>query len=72
MNDSAGYKMAAKRNKYVECWGADKPFANINETALATNIGLAVSTLGRALLLPPSPHQISAAVWYWCLLCYSV
>ena len=47
VTDSVGYKLAAKRNKYVECWGADKPFANINETALATNIGLAVSTYRR-------------------------
>ena len=29
--------------KYVECWGADKPFANITETTLAKNIGLTVS-----------------------------
>lgn len=28
--------------KYVECWGADKPFANITETTLAKNIGLTV------------------------------
>jgi hypothetical protein len=29
--------------KYVECWGADKPFANITESTLAKNIGLTVS-----------------------------
>lgn len=29
--------------KYVECWGADKPFANIAESTLAKNIGLTVS-----------------------------
>lgn len=29
--------------KYVECWGADKPFANIAEATLAKNIGLTVS-----------------------------
>lgn len=28
--------------KYVECWGADKPFANIAESTLAKNIGLTV------------------------------
>jgi adenylate cyclase 2 len=30
--------------KYVECWGADKPFANITESTLAKNIGLTVSS----------------------------
>lgn len=29
--------------KYVECWGADKPFANITDSKMAKNIGLAVS-----------------------------
>lgn len=29
--------------KYIECWGADKPFANITESTMAKNIGLAVS-----------------------------
>lgn len=29
--------------KYVECWGADKPFANIAESTLAKNIELTVS-----------------------------
>lgn len=31
--------------KYVECWGADKPFANIAESKLVKNIGLAVSMI---------------------------
>lgn len=31
--------------KYIECWGADKPFANITESTMAKNIGLAVNTL---------------------------
>ncbi|XP_044583203.1 adenylate cyclase type 2 isoform X1 [Cotesia glomerata] len=30
----------SKMTKYVECWGADKPFANIAESTLAKNIGL--------------------------------
>lgn len=34
-----------KMTKYVECWGADKPFANITESTLAKNIGLAVSPI---------------------------
>lgn len=29
--------------KYVESWGADKPFANVVEATLAKNIGLTVS-----------------------------
>ena len=33
----------SKMTKYVECWGADKPFANITESTLAKNIGLTVS-----------------------------
>lgn len=32
--------------KYVECWGADRPFANIAESKLVKNIGLAVSGCG--------------------------
>lgn len=35
----------SKMTKYVECWGADKPFANITESTLAKNIGLTVSFL---------------------------
>ncbi|XP_034941918.1 adenylate cyclase type 2 [Chelonus insularis] len=31
---------SSKMTKYVECWGADKPFANITEAMLAKNIGL--------------------------------
>ena len=36
--------------KYVECWGADKPFANITDSKMAKNIGLAVSN----------------SFWNWC------
>lgn len=35
----------SKMTKYIECWGADKPFANITESTMAKNIGLAVSIL---------------------------
>lgn len=35
---------SSKMTKYVECWGADKPFANITDSKMAKNIGLAVST----------------------------
>lgn len=34
----------SKMTKYIECWGADKPFANITESTMAKNIGLAVSS----------------------------
>jgi len=34
---------SSKMTKYVEYWGADKPFANIAEATLAKNIGLTVS-----------------------------
>lgn len=34
---------SSKMTKYVECWGADKPFANIAESTLAKNIELTVS-----------------------------
>lgn len=36
---------SSKMTKYVECWGADKPFANIAESTLAKNIELTVSNL---------------------------
>lgn len=36
---------SSKMTKYVECWGADKPFANIAEATLAKNIGLTVSAI---------------------------
>lgn len=36
---------SSKMTKYVECWGADKPFANIAESTLAKNIELTVSRL---------------------------
>lgn len=36
---------SSKMTKYVECWGADKPFANITDSKMAKNIGLAVGGL---------------------------
>lgn len=33
---------SSKMQKYVECWGAEKPFANITDSKMAKNIGLAV------------------------------
>jgi hypothetical protein len=39
--------------KYVECWGADKPFANITDSKMAKNIGLAVSSFYLSLSFIP-------------------
>jgi len=36
-------RSSSKMTKTFECWGADKPFANITEKSLAKTIGLAVS-----------------------------
>lgn len=37
--------------KYVECWGADKPFANIAEATLAKNIGLTVIIFYKIIIM---------------------
>lgn len=49
---------SSKMTKYVECWGADKPFANIAESTLAKNIELTVSkfTLSTFLFLCLHKH----------------
>ncbi|CAM1298160.1 ADCY7 (predicted) [Pycnogonum litorale] len=46
------YRSASKVSKYVECWGADKPFANITESTLAKNIELTSLTMIESNLLP--------------------
>ncbi|XP_022248786.1 adenylate cyclase type 2-like, partial [Limulus polyphemus] len=45
-------RTSSKMSKYVECWGADKPFANISETTLAKNIGLTSLALIEGNILP--------------------
>nr|XP_037284142.1 adenylate cyclase type 2-like [Rhipicephalus microplus] len=40
--NSNRHRSTSKMYKHVECWGADKPFANISETTLAKNVGLTV------------------------------
>ncbi|CAN8002696.1 unnamed protein product, partial [Ixodes hexagonus] len=47
-------RSASRMYKHVECWGADKPFANISETTLAKNVGLTSLALVEANLLPDS------------------
>lgn len=41
-----------KATKTIECWGADKPFANITENTLAKNIGLTSIAMIESNLLP--------------------
>ncbi|XP_075559692.1 adenylate cyclase type 2 Ac76E isoform X2 [Dermacentor variabilis] len=48
------HRSTSKMYKHVECWGADKPFANISETTLAKNVGLTSLALIEANLLPDS------------------
>ncbi|XP_055908178.1 adenylate cyclase type 2 isoform X2 [Eupeodes corollae] len=47
------HRPSSKMTKYVECWGADKPFANIAESKLVKNIGLASIAMIESNLLPP-------------------
>ncbi|XP_050351953.1 adenylate cyclase type 2-like isoform X1 [Nymphalis io] len=43
---------SSKMTKYVECWGADKPFANITDSTLAKNIGISSLAMIEQHLLP--------------------
>ncbi|KAJ2944167.1 hypothetical protein O0L34_g18138 [Tuta absoluta] len=43
---------SSKMTKYVECWGADKPFANITDSTLAKNIGNSSLAMIEENLLP--------------------
>ncbi|XP_072947649.1 adenylate cyclase type 2 isoform X2 [Epargyreus clarus] len=43
---------SSKMTKYVECWGADKPFANITDSTLAKNIGISSLAMIEQNLLP--------------------
>ena len=42
MKNNLKTRSSSKMTKYVECWGADKPFANVTEATLAKNIGITV------------------------------
>ena len=50
---------SSKMTKYVECWGADKPFANITDSKMAKNIGLASIAMIESNLLPEEEHCCS-------------
>lgn len=57
VNSSAGssrLRSTSKMHKYFECWGADKPFANISESTLAKNIRITSIALIENNLLPGS------------------
>ncbi|KAG7167960.1 Adenylate cyclase type 2-like 3 [Homarus americanus] len=48
-------KSATKMTKYVECWGADKPFASLAESTMAKNLRLTSVAMIESSLLPPGP-----------------
>nr|CAD7431196.1 unnamed protein product [Timema monikensis] len=62
---SGGVKVKAstKMTKYVECWGADKPFANITESTLAKNIGLTSIAMIESNLLPSKTTCLECKKW---------
>lgn len=55
---------SSKMTKYVECWGADKPFANIAEATLAKNIGLTSIAMIESNLLANNANCFD--VQHWC------
>ncbi|XP_012220110.1 adenylate cyclase type 2 isoform X2 [Linepithema humile] len=54
---------SSKMTKYVECWGADKPFANIAEATLAKNIGLTSIAMIESNLLANNTNCFDAQQW---------
>ncbi|XP_069960075.1 adenylate cyclase type 2 isoform X2 [Cherax quadricarinatus] len=61
--DRPRLKTATKMTKYVECWGADKPFASLAETTLAKNIRLTSVALIESSLLPPGSVLCDCRRW---------
>ncbi|XP_046660486.1 adenylate cyclase type 2 isoform X2 [Homalodisca vitripennis] len=61
LNRSRG---SSKMTKYVECWGADKPFANITESTLAKNIGLTSIAMIETNLLPSKSTCLECRKWF--------
>ncbi|XP_032672323.1 adenylate cyclase type 2 [Odontomachus brunneus] len=55
---------SSKMTKYVECWGADKPFANIAEATLAKNIGLTSIAMIESNLLANNASCFD--MQHWC------
>ncbi|KAI4479680.1 hypothetical protein M0804_010730 [Polistes exclamans] len=54
---------SSKMTKYVECWGADKPFANIAETTLAKNIGLTSIAMIESNLIANNTNFFDIKQW---------
>ncbi|XP_050442319.1 adenylate cyclase type 2 isoform X2 [Adelges cooleyi] len=54
----------SKMTKYIECWGADKPFANITESTMAKNIGLTSLAMIESNLLPSKSACLDCKKWY--------
>ncbi|CRL07366.1 CLUMA_CG020344, isoform A [Clunio marinus] len=54
---------SSKMTKYVECWGADKPFANITDSKMAKNIGLASIAMIESNLLPEENYCNGCRCW---------
>ncbi|XP_029175293.1 adenylate cyclase type 2 isoform X1 [Nylanderia fulva] len=54
---------SSKMTKYVECWGADKPFANIAEATLAKNIGLTSIAMIESNLLANNVSCFDTQQW---------
>ncbi|XP_070504042.1 adenylate cyclase type 2 isoform X5 [Chironomus tepperi] len=54
---------SSKMTKYVECWGADKPFANITDSKMAKNIGLASIAMIESNLLPEESYCTECQCW---------
>ncbi|CAG9818508.1 unnamed protein product [Phaedon cochleariae] len=55
---------SGKMTKYVECWGADKPFANIAESTLAKNIELTTLGMIESNLLPDRSTCLECKKWW--------
>ncbi|XP_060813480.1 adenylate cyclase type 2 isoform X1 [Bombus pascuorum] len=57
---------SSKMTKYVESWGADKPFANIVEATLAKNIGLTSIAMIESNLFINSNSNCFLDIRNWC------
>ncbi|KOX74628.1 Adenylate cyclase type 8 [Melipona quadrifasciata] len=57
---------SSKMTKYVESWGADKPFANIAEATLAKNIGLMSIAMIESNILINNNFNCFVDIRKWC------
>ncbi|KAK1123292.1 Adenylate cyclase type 2, variant 2 [Melipona bicolor] len=57
---------SSKMTKYVESWGADKPFANIAEATLAKNIGLMSIAMIESNILINNNFNCFVDIRQWC------